>query len=92
MIIDAMTIACKASYMQMLSRQLYIVLCSSSYPTIHIEMVATVAAALAAFNTKLARIGFAAHAIASINQNQVNTIASLIEMEKEDVRHKMKLA
>jgi hypothetical protein len=45
------------------------------------------AAAGAAFNAILTRLGFAGDAIASINQTQVTSTASLIGMEKDDVEH-----
>jgi hypothetical protein len=53
--------------------------------------MAAAAAALAGFNAAQTRIGFANEAIASINQNQVVSAASLIGMEKDDVEQSMKI-
>jgi hypothetical protein len=54
-------------------------------------MAAEAAAALAAFNATLTRIGFAADALAAMNQNQVMSTSSLIGMHKEDVEQLMKI-
>jgi hypothetical protein len=56
-------------------------------------MAAAIAAAAAgaAFNATLTRLGFAVDAIASINQNQVTSTVSLIGMEKDDVEVLMKI-
>jgi len=54
-------------------------------------MAAEAAAVLAAFNATLTRIGFAANALAAMNQNQVNSTASLIGMCKDDVEQLMKV-
>jgi hypothetical protein len=54
-------------------------------------MAAEAAAVLAAFNATLTRIGFAANALAAMNQNQVNSTASLIGMCKDDVEQLMKI-
>jgi hypothetical protein len=48
------------------------------------------AAARAAFNATLSRLGFMGGAIASINQNQVTSTASLIGTEKDDVEQLMR--
>ncbi len=53
--------------------------------------MAAAAAALTGFNSALTRIGFTNEAIASINQNQVVSTASLIGMEKDDVEQLMKI-
>jgi hypothetical protein len=45
----------------------------------------------AAFGAALIRIGFAADAVAAIQQNQVTTTTSLIGMTKEDVEELMKI-
>jgi hypothetical protein len=54
-------------------------------------MAVEAAAALAAFNATLTRIGFTANALAAMNQNQVNSTASLIGMHKDDVEQLMKI-
>ncbi len=53
--------------------------------------MAAAAAVLMGFNSALARIGFTNEAIASINQNQVVSTASLIGMEKDNVEQLMKI-
>jgi len=54
-------------------------------------MAAEAAAALAAFNAALNRIGFSPEAVVAMNQNQVSSTASLIGMQKEDVEQLMKV-
>jgi len=54
-------------------------------------MAVEAAAVLAAFNATLTRIGFAANALAAMNQNQVNSTASLIGMHKDNVEQLMKI-